>query len=109
MLSNSMMLLYVLVTAAAVFLTRSFTFILFPAGKATPKVILFLGNALPCALMALLIVYCLKSTAILSYPYGLPEAISIIAVVLLHLWKRNNLLSIGCGTALYMILIQFVF
>lgn len=109
MLSNTSMLLYVLITAAAVILTRSFTFLLFPAGKQTPGVILFLGKALPCALMALLIVYCLKNTAPFLYPYGLPEAIAIAGVILLHLWKKNNLLSITGGTALYMILVQFIF
>lgn len=109
MLSNTSMLLYVLITAAAVIITRGFTFLLFPAGKQTPKVILFLGKALPCALMALLIVYCLKNTSPLLYPYGLPEAIAIAAVILLHLWKKNNLLSIAGGTVLYMILVQFVF
>jgi branched-subunit amino acid transport protein AzlD len=103
------MLLYVLITAAAVTITRGFTFILFPAGKETPKVILFLGNALPCALMALLIVYCLKNTSPLVYPYGLPEVIAITIVILLHLWKKNNLLSIVGGTAFYMLLVQFVF
>lgn len=109
MLSNSSMLLYVLITAAAVFTTRAFTFVLFPAGKQTPTVIIFLGKALPCALMALLIVYCLKSVTPLAYPYGLPEAIAIAAVILLHLWKKNNLVSIVGGTALYMLLVQFVF
>lgn len=109
MLSNTSMLLYVLITAAAVTITRGFTFILFPAGKQTPKVVLFLGKALPCALMALLIVYCLKNASPFFYPHGMPEAIAIAAVILLHLWKKNNLLSIVGGTALYMILVQFVF
>jgi branched-subunit amino acid transport protein AzlD len=27
----------------------------------------------------------------------------------LHLWKKNTLLSIGTGSILYMILIQYVF
>ena len=109
MLSNTSMLLYILITAAAVAITRGFTFILFPTGKETPKVILFLGNALPCALIALLIVYCLKNTSPLVYPYGLPEFIAIAVVILLHLWKKNNLLSIVGGTAFYMILVQFLF
>ena len=59
--------------------------------------------------MAVLIVYCLKSVTILSFPFGLPEAIAIALVCLLHLWKRNALFSIGLGTVCYMILIQIVF
>ena len=109
MLSNGSMLLYVLITAAAVFITRVFTFALFPAGKETPAVILFLGKSLPCALMALLLIYCLKSVSPLIYPYGLPELIAIVVVAALHLWKKNNLFSIGGGTALYMLLVQFIF
>lgn len=109
MLSNIDMLVYVLVIAAAVFSTRVMSFVLFPAGKKTPKIILFLGNTLPCALMALLVVYCLKSVSVLSYPHGIPEAIAIVVTALLHLWKRNTLLSMGIGTVVYMILVQSIF
>ena len=109
MLNNIDMLVYVLVIAAAVFSTRVMSFVLFPAGKETPKIILFLGNTLPCALMALLVVYCLKSVSVLSYPHGIPEAIAIVVTALLHLWKRNTLLSMGIGTVVYMILVQSIF
>ena len=37
------------------------------------------------------------------------EIIGILIVALLHLWKRNSLLSIGVGTVSYMLLVQFVF
>ncbi|MBQ2764709.1 MAG: AzlD domain-containing protein [Firmicutes bacterium] len=109
MLSNTEMLIYVLVIAAAVFSTRAMSFVLFPAGKQTPKIILFLGNTLPCALMALLVVYCLKSVSLLAYPHGIPEAVAIAVTALLHLWKKNTLLSMGVGTVIYMILVQGVF
>lgn len=59
--------------------------------------------------MGMLVVYCLKNVNVLSFPYGLPELVSIICVVALHLWKRNTLLSILIGTVCYMSLIQFVF
>lgn len=109
MLNNMEMLIYVLVIAAAVFSTRAIPFILFPAGKETPKIILFLGNTLPCALMALLVVYCLKSVSLTAAPHGIPEAIAIAVTAALHIWKRNTLLSMGIGTVIYMILIQAVF
>ena len=64
---------------------------------------------MPPAIIATLIVYCLKSVNLLAFPSGIPELISIAAVVLLHLWKRNTLLSVGAGTICYMILIQCVF
>ena len=109
MLSNTSMLIYVLVIAAAVFSTRVLSFVLFPAGKETPKLILFLGNTLPCALMALLVVYCLKSVSVFAYPHGIPEAIAIAVTAALHIWKRNTLLSMSLGTVVYMILVQGVF
>ena len=71
--------------------------------------ILYLGKVLPCAVMGMLVVYCLKDVAFLQAPFGLPELIGIVVVALLHLWKRNSLLSIGVGTVAYMLLVQFVF
>ena len=94
MLSNLDMWAYVLVIAAAVFSTRALSFVLFPAGKETPKIILFLGNTLPCALMALLVVYCLKNVSITAAPHGIPEAIAaavfitVLGKSLFHLYGR---------------------
>jgi branched-subunit amino acid transport protein AzlD len=59
--------------------------------------------------MGLLVVYCLKNVSLTAEPYGIPELVGIAAVVLLHSWKGNALLSIGGGTAVYMLLVQFVF
>ena len=57
----------------------------------------------------MLVVYCLKGTELLAAPYGIPELLAICAVVLVHLWKKNMMLSIAIGTVLYMLLIQLVF
>jgi branched-subunit amino acid transport protein AzlD len=59
--------------------------------------------------MAMLVVYCLKSTSVLSAPHGLPELISVALVVLLHKWRHNTLLSIVGGTVCYMVMVQVVF
>ena len=90
-------------------LTRFIPFIIFPAGKPTPKYIQYLGNVLPSAVFGLLIIYCLKNVSIFAGSHGIPEMLSIILVVLLHLWKRPMLLSIAGGTIFYMILVQFIF
>ena len=74
-----------------------------------PKYIQYLGQVLPAAVFALLIVYSLKDVTIFSGSHGIPEAIGIAAVVALHVWKRQMLLSIAGGTILYMLLVQFVF
>ncbi|MEA4900793.1 branched-chain amino acid transporter permease [Desulfitobacterium sp.] len=102
-------IIIILTISVGTFLTRSLPFILFPANRETPKFVLYLGEVLPFACISLLIVYCLKNVSLLSAPHGLPEAIAITAIVLVHLWKNNVLLSIGGGTLLYMLLVQFIF
>lgn len=95
----------VLVPAIITFLLRATPFIFF-SKKEVPEMILYIGKYLPFAMMGLLVVFALKEVSILEYPYGLPEAVSIVAVVLLHLWKKNMLISIGGGTILYMLIVQ---
>lgn len=76
---------------------------------ATPKFVVYLAGVLPCAIMAMLVVYCLRGVDLLGPTHGLPELLAGAAVVGLHLWKKNTLLSIAVGTALYMVLVQAVF
>lgn len=90
-------------------LTRFLPFLLFPAGRPTPKYIQYLGTVLPSAVFGLLVVYCLKNVSLLTGSHGLPELISIAAVVGLHVWKHQMLLSIASGTVCYMLLVQLVF
>lgn len=102
-------ILTIAVIVLGTMLTRFLPFLLFPAGKPTPKAVHYLGSVLPGAVFGLLVVYCLKNVSLFTGSHGLPELISIALVVLLHLWKRQMLLSIGGGTACYMLLVQFVF
>ncbi len=108
-MTNLQVLLTILVIAAATLLTRALPFVLFPAGKQTPRYIRFLGNILPSATIGLLVVYCLKDVTLAAWPFGLPELIGIAVVALLQLWRRNTLISILVGTVIYMALVQFVF
>ena len=94
-----------LVTAALRFLP----FLLFGENRKTPPMITYLGKVLPFAIMGMLVVYCLKGITPTAAPYGIPEAIGCAVVALLHIWKRNTLLSIGAVTVCYMLLVQFVF
>ncbi|MBP1574229.1 MAG: branched-chain amino acid transporter permease [Oscillospiraceae bacterium] len=93
----------------ATLITRFLPFVLFSGKKETPKFIEYLGKALPAAIFALLVVYCLKNVDITSGSYGIPEAISVAVVTALHLWKRKILLSMAGGTFCYMILVQLFF
>ena len=108
-LSAGMSFLIIVVVAVTTFATRVIPFLIFPKGKEIPKTVQYLGKVLTPAVIGMLVVYCLKNTVILSSPYGIPELVSVLVVAVLHVWKRNNLLSIGVGTVLYMFLIQVVF
>lgn len=90
-------------------LTRFLPFLLFPAGKPTPKYIQYLGRVLPASVFGLLVIYCLKNVSVFTGSHGIPELLAILLVVVLHLWKRQMLLSIAGGTVFYMILVQTVF
>lgn len=98
--------LAVLICAACTFALRAAPFLLFSGKKEMPPAVRRLAGRMPTAIIAVLVVYCLK---------GMPEAglsantvtlISAAAVVALHLWKKNTLLSIAGGTALYMTLLR---
>lgn len=98
------------ICAVATMITRFLPFAVFQSKKReTPKFIEYLGKALPAAVFAMLVVYCLRNVEILSGTHGLPELIAIVVVVLLHLWKKQMLLSIAGGTICYMLFVQFVF
>ena len=74
-----------------------------------PTLVFYLGRVVPYTAMGLLIVYCLRDTPILEAPHGIPELISLAVVTATYLWKRNTILSVVIGTALYMFLVQSVF
>ena len=101
--------LLVAVVALVTIALRFLPFWIFGENRTTPPLIAHLGQVLPFAIMGMLVVYCLKDMTITSAPFGIPELIGCALVALLHIWKRNTLLSIGAGTVCYMLLVQFVF
>ena len=101
--------LLIVVAALATALTRFLPFLIFRKKESTPTIITYLGQVLPCAIMGMLVVYCMKDVQFFAAPFGLPEIIGCAIVALLHIWKRNSLLSIGMGTVSYMLLVQLVF
>ncbi len=89
--------------------TRFLPFLVFRENRTTPKYITYLGKALPAAVFAMLVVYCLKNVTLTASPFGIPEAAAILVTVLVHLLKRQMLLSVAGGTVVYMFLVQLVF
>ena len=97
----------VIISGAVTAFLRFLPFVAFR--KKRPDFILYLGRVLPPSVMAMLTVYCLRGTEILTGSHGIPEAVSCVAVVILHVWKRNTLISITAGTLIYMMMVQFIF
>lgn len=106
MLTTGQAFALILVMTAVTVLTRILPFLLFDRTGQTPSpVIRYLGGILPSAIIAMLVVYVLRDVAIFAGKHGIPELIACIAVVVLHKWKHNYLISIFCGTVVYMLLI----
>lgn len=100
-----MIIVIALVTAAL----RFIPFFIFNGEKPIPPFVNYLGRVLPYSIMAMLVVYCMKGISFAKAPFGIPEILSAVLVAVVHIWKRNTLLSIICGTICYMLLVQFVF
>ena len=88
---------------------RFLPFLIFGENRKTPPLVAYLGQVLPFAIMGMLVVYCLKNVSFTAAPFGIPEIVGCAVVTLLHIWKRNTLLSVGAGILCYMLLVQFVF
>ena len=108
-MSNTYLLLSIIIISVITAALRFIPFAVFGRNGNTPEIIVYLGKYLPYAIMAMLVVYCLKNASISSFPFGLPELVGVAITVIIHLLKRNTLLSIAGGTVCYMLLVQFVF
>ena len=101
--------LLIVVAAVVTAATRFLPFLIFGEHRKTPAIVTYLGTVLPYAIIGMLVVYCMKDVNFLAAPFGAPELIGCGVVALLHVWKRNSLLSIGAGTVVYMVLVQTIF
>lgn len=108
-MNNAHSALLIAVIAAVTAALRFIPFLIFGENRKTPPLIAYLGQVLPYAIMGMLVIYCLKDISLTAAPFGIPELLGCAAVALLHIWKRNTLLSIGAGTVFYMLLVQMVF
>ena len=95
--------------AAIVTMALRFLPFLVLGGKETPKYIVYLGRVLPCAIMGMLCIYCLRNVSFISGSHGIPELIGCAITAVLYAWRKNTLLSIIGGTVCYMLLVNLVF
>lgn len=108
-MTTAQQLITILMISLGTMSMRFLPFLIFPAGKPTPKYIQYLGKVLPGAVFGMLVVYCLKTVSVTTFPFGIPELIGIAVTAVLHLWKKQMILSMGAGTIVYMLLVQLVF
>lgn len=94
------------VIAAVTIILRFLPFILF--SQKLPKIVSYLGTVLPCAIIAMLVVYCLKDISLTDSSHGIPESVSVLLVIIIHKWKHNTLFSILTGTIFYMLILQLL-
>ena len=97
------------VAAIVTLIIRAVPFVAFGGKREVPETVIYLGKVLPPAIMVILVIYCVKGINLFTSSHGIPELLSIAVVALIHIWKKNTLLSIAVGTILYMILVQVVF
>ena len=100
--------LIVAVAALVTIALRFAPFLIFSGQRETPPMVVYLGKVLPCAIMGMLVVYCLRGVSFASASAWLPALLASFTVVGLHVWKRSSLLSILGGTVLYMLLIRLL-
>ena len=100
-------LLIVVMSLVTIFL-RFLPFMIF-GNRKTPDSIVYLGKVLPYAIMGMLVIFCLKNVSFITSSHGIPEILACLVVIGLHVYKRNTLLSIVGGTAVYMFLVQVIF
>ena len=107
-LTPTQSIIIIAICALCTFLERALPFIIF-RGKEVPEIVRYLGRVLPMAIMATLVIYCIKGITFATLGGWVPIVIASAATVVLHLWKGNTMLSIFGGTVCYMLLVQMVF
>ena len=99
--------LLIAVMSIVTILIRFLPFYVF--GNRTPQYVSYLGKVLPPAIIGMLVIYCLKDVTPAICPFGIPELLAAACVIGIQAWKRNSLISILAGTAVYMVLVQIIF
>ena len=106
-LSLTHALISVPVMGLVIFLLRVFPFAFF-SKKEPPVVFNYIGKYLPPLVMAILIIYTLQSVDFATKPYGFPHIAGCLFTVIMHMWKKNAMISIFGGTIVYMLLLHLI-
>ena len=107
-MSNNLYTFLAIISAGVgMVICRILPYIIFANGK-LPKLVKFYEKYLPFSLMAILFCLCLRTVKYSIYPYGFPEILTLLIVGALQFWKKNVILSLFLGTAIYLVLIRYV-
>jgi branched-subunit amino acid transport protein AzlD len=107
-MSDMYIIFGIIIAALATYATRILPFLFF-AKKEPGPLVRHIEFFMPMMIMVILVFYAIKDVPFGEYPYAIPEFIGILVAFLMHLWKKNALLSIIVATIIYMVLIQKVF
>lgn len=104
--STTYIVSFIAIAALATYATRAIPF-LFLSRHSEHPLLVHIGHYLPAGVMSLLVVVFLMRFATWKAPvFGANALIPCFLVVVLHLWRRNALLSILVGTSVYMAIQQ---
>ena len=98
-------ILLIAIASGITFLIRAFPCLVLKK-RQMPAFLKEIADKLPPAIIGVLVIYCLKGPLTVLGTETIAAVIAIAGVVILHLWKRNTLLSVAAGTVLYMIFIR---
>ncbi|MFQ7235812.1 MAG: branched-chain amino acid transporter permease [Enterococcus hulanensis] len=98
----------IFIVSAATFFTRFLPFVIFSNSNETPHFILELGEFLPSAIIAMLVIYCFRDITFATFLDNWPYFLASVITVAIHIWKRNMLMSILFGTAVYIVIVNFL-
>ena len=107
-MSTTYILSAILVGAAVTLALRALPFLLFGPHHELPPRLTRLGALLPAAIIAVLIVYCLRGARNAPWHLGVPGVLAVLMVALTYRLFHNTFLSIISATALYMLLIRIM-
>lgn len=98
-------ILMILISGGITFGLRALPFLAFGGKSKLPPLVAELAATLPAAIMAVLVVYCLRGMPGAASGENLAMLAACAVVIGLHLWRKNTLLSVCAGTAVYMMLL----
>ncbi|MBQ8280155.1 MAG: AzlD domain-containing protein [Roseburia sp.] len=96
----------IVLSGMCTFFLRVLPFLFFKEGGKTPAWMEKLGRTSPAAVMAVLVIYCMKDITGDYWGIGIPKLVAVIVVIASYKWKHNTLCSMGIGTATYMVLLN---